>query len=118
MNKIQSKTFFEGKKETIYKAGEGITRQFFAYDNNIMTVRVFFEKGAIGALHAHPHTQSTYVISGVFDATVDGQTVRMQAGDAYYAHPDVLHGCVCVEEGVLLEIFSPIREDMYETIIK
>lgn len=117
MNDIHSKTFFKGSEETIYKAGEGITRQFFGYNNDIMTVRVFFDKGAIGAMHTHPHTQSTYIISGVFDATIDGETRRLHAGDGYYVRPDVLHGCVCVEEGVVLEIFAPIREDMYATIV-
>lgn len=118
MNKIQSKTFLKGTEETIYEVTEGITRQFFAYNNDIMTVRAFFETGAIGAIHSHPHTQSTYIISGVFDATVNNETVRLKAGDAYFAEPNIAHGCVCVEEGVLLEIFTPLREDMYETIIE
>jgi quercetin dioxygenase-like cupin family protein len=35
----------------------------------------------------------------------------MKAGDCVYIPPDVDHGAVCVEAGVLLDMFSPIRED-------
>ena len=32
-------------------------------------------------------------------------------GDGVYVPPDVLHGAVCIEEGVLIDVFSPVRED-------
>jgi quercetin dioxygenase-like cupin family protein len=31
-----------------------------AYDDNLMMVKVAFEKGGIGALHSHFHTQMSY----------------------------------------------------------
>jgi quercetin dioxygenase-like cupin family protein len=32
-------------------------------------------------------------------------------GDAYYIAPDEWHGCVCLEEGILIDTFSPMRAD-------
>ena len=55
-------------------AGEGVTRRVLAYTDGLMCVENTFEKGAVGALHHHPHTQITYVVSGAFDFTVDGVT--------------------------------------------
>ncbi len=50
-------------------AGEGVTRRVLAYTDGLMCVENTFEKGAVGALHHHPHTQITYVVSGAFDFT-------------------------------------------------
>lgn len=91
--------------------GDGIKRQILAYGPELMVVRAFFEEGAIGYLHSHPHSQIAYVGSGRFRATVDGEERELVAGDTYYAKPDVKHGAVCLEAGVLLDIFTPKRED-------
>ncbi|RMF21080.1 MAG: cupin domain-containing protein, partial [Bacteroidetes bacterium] len=29
----------------------------------------------------------------------------------FYVPPNVLHGCVCKKDGVLIDVFSPHRED-------
>ena len=62
-------------------AGEGVTRRVLAYTDGLMCVENTFEKGAVGALHHHPHTQITYVVSGAFEFTVDGVTHTVRAGD-------------------------------------
>ena len=51
-------------------AGDGIVRQIMGYDEHLMMVKVKFNQGAIGTLHQHPHTQSTYVASGCFEVTI------------------------------------------------
>ena len=92
-------------------AGEGVTRRVLAYTDGLMCVENTFEKGAVGALHHHPHTQITYVVSGAFDFTVDGVTHTVRAGDTILKEDGVEHGCVCTEAGILLDIFTPMRED-------
>ena len=51
-------------------AGDGVVRQIMGYDEHLMMVKVKFNQGAIGTLHQHPHTQSTYVASGCFEVTI------------------------------------------------
>lgn len=58
-----------------------------------------------------PTTQITYVVSGAFDFTVDGVTHTVRAGDTILKEDGVEHGCVCTEAGILLDIFTPMRED-------
>ena len=91
--------------------GENVTRRILAYTDNLMCVENTFEKGAIGALHSHPHTQITYVVSGKFAFTIDGETRTVQTGDTMLKTDGVIHGCTCLEAGVLLDIFTPMRED-------
>ena len=115
MDKIQSKPFFMATEEKTYPAGEGMTRQFVGYDNDIMMVKVMFEKGAVGAAHSHPHTQTTYAVSGKFEVMIGSEKKILVAGDGFYAEPNVVHSCTCIEEGILIDVFSPIREDFAAT---
>lgn len=91
--------------------GPGITRQIMAYDGQLMMVKVNFEKGAVGTMHEHYHSQATYVASGKFELTIGGEKRILIAGDGYYVAPDELHGCVCLEAGILIDTFSPVRAD-------
>lgn len=91
--------------------GEGVTRCVLAYTDGLMCVENTFQKGAVGKLHSHPHTQITYVVEGVFSFTIDGETHTVRKGDTLLKTDSVVHGCVCEEAGILLDIFNPMRED-------
>ena len=89
----------------------GVNRQIMAYDGQLMMVKVKFDQGAIGSMHEHYHSQATYVVSGKFELTIGDKKEILSAGDGYYVAPDELHGCVCLEAGILIDTFSPVRAD-------
>ncbi|MEL0652108.1 cupin domain-containing protein [Algibacter sp. TI.3.09] len=91
--------------------GGGVSRKFLGYDNQIMMVRVKFEKGALGSPHQHFHTQATFCASGKFEFEIDGVKQIVEAGDGVYIEPNLLHSAVCLEAGELIDTFSPVRED-------
>ena len=91
--------------------GGGVSRKFLGYDNQIMMVKVKFEKSDIGSPHQHFHTQATYCISGKFEFEIDGEKRIVEAGDGVYIEPNLLHSAVCLEAGELIDTFSPVRED-------
>ena len=95
-------------------AGEGIRRKVLCFDEGVMMVRVVFEAGAIGAEHYHPHIQCSLVESGVFDITIAGETKRLTAGDSFLVPSNARHGAVAVEAGVLVDVFTPMREDFIQ----
>ena len=43
------------------EASPGVERRVLAYCDELMCVENVFQKGSIGAMHHHPHTQITYV---------------------------------------------------------
>jgi len=88
-----------------------IKRKIMSYNEALMLVKVAFEKGGIGALHKHPHLQISYIASGTFSVTIDGQMKKLKEGDVYFVPSDVLHGAVCLEDGVLIDVFNPMRDD-------
>ena len=106
----QSDNFIFADQTRWDDAGGGVVRQVMGYNDNIMMVKVKFTKGQEGAMHSHPHSQVTYVASGVFEFTIGGVTKIVRAGDALYKQPNLEHGCVCLEDGILIDCFNPMRD--------
>jgi quercetin dioxygenase-like cupin family protein len=112
--KINSERFIQSDHLEWENLGGGVSRQILGYDNQIMMVKVKFEKGAIGAQHRHVHVQTTYCASGQFEFTVEGEKKVINEGDGLYIAPNLLHGTVCLKEGLLIDVFSPVREDFLD----
>ncbi len=91
--------------------GEGVKRKIMTYDDKIMLVKVLFDEGGIGYKHEHYHSQVTYVESGEFEFSIGNETKIVKGGDSVYIPPHVLHGAICLKTGILIDVFSPIRED-------
>jgi len=103
---------FQIETETNWEdLGNGVQRKIYGYDDKIMLVKAKFEAGAVGPLHEHYHVQVTYVESGVFEMTIGDEKKIIRKGDGYYVPPHAVHGCVCVEPGILIDVFAPHRED-------
>lgn len=112
--KNQSKIFLIGSEIEWEDLGGGVSRQIMGYDDNIMMVKVKFKQGAVGSPHDHFHSQTTYVVEGAFEFMVGDEKKLVKAGDVIYMEPDVVHGTKCIEEGMLIDVFSPAREDFLD----
>ncbi len=112
--KFQSDIFMCRKNIPIEAVSEGVTRQIMGFNDEIMVVRVQFEEGSEGYVHSHVHSQVAYVESGEFEVNVGGVIQVLEGGDAFYIPPNVSHGAVCKKAGVLIDTFSPVREDFLE----
>ncbi|UWQ96759.1 cupin domain-containing protein [Rhodobacteraceae bacterium M385] len=96
----------------IVEAGDNVTRQVLSDHPDLMVVAfTFAAEGAEGALHNHPHVQSTYVESGRFRFSMDGDPFEVGPGDSFVIPSDAVHGCVCLEPGRLVDCFTPRRDD-------
>ena len=111
MTAVKDKIWMKDSEADNFEAAEGVTRRIKSYTDELMVVENIFRKGAVGSVHSHPHTQITYVVSGKFEFTINGETRTVTAGDTMLKKNGIPHGCVCLEDGILLDIFSPMRED-------
>ena len=111
MQATETKTFIADKDVNWEVTAPGMKRKIMAWDERLMLVRVEFEKGGVGTLHSHPHTQITHVEKGAFEVEISGEKQVLKAGDVFYVPPHAIHGAVCLEAGVLIDVFSPMRED-------
>lgn len=94
------------------KLSAAVTRKVLSYNKDMMLVEVHYEAGGVGSAHSHPHMQATYVKRGSFLFNIGGEDVVAKEGDSILFEPNVVHGTLCVEAGTLLDVFSPMREDL------
>ena len=99
------------KRYPIAEPGPGVTRQVLSESPDLMVVAFSFAAGGEGALHNHPHVQSTYVAEGRFTFTIDGDAFDVEAGDSFVIPSNAIHGCHCHEAGKLIDTFTPRRDD-------
>lgn len=109
--RLEQNVFIENKNIPWETTGEGVKRKIMAYDDRLMVVKVSFEKGSIGPVHQHHHSQITHIESGIFEIEIGGNKKVLTTGDAFYIPSNVSHGALCLEAGVLIDVFSPMRED-------
>jgi quercetin dioxygenase-like cupin family protein len=114
MKTVKNQTWIYNKDIDLEACGEGIARKILAYSEELMCVENYFETGAAGPMHHHPHTQITYVVSGKFEFTIGDEVKVVEAGDSLLSLSDIVHGCKCLEKGVILDVFTPMRKDFVE----
>ena len=105
---------FDYKNAFVHISNEDITRRVLANDKNLMLVHMTFHKKSDDpGLHAHPHEQIVYVEKGKVEFFIEGkESMILNPGDSVYVAPSVKHGAkVLEEESVLLDVFTPGRED-------
>lgn len=90
-------------------------RKILGCGGSLMMVEVHFKAGGIGEPHSHTdHEQVSYIVKGSFKVTVGGEEKILHQGDSFYAAKNVEHGVVALEDSIILDVFTPIREDFLE----
>lgn len=80
-----------------------------------MAVQFNFEAGAMAPMHSHLHEQIGYVVSGEIELFMEGRAAeRLSADCSYYVPPNVPHGVKVLEPTVLLNCFTPVRDDLID----
>ncbi|MGE5549025.1 MAG: cupin domain-containing protein [Bacteroidota bacterium] len=103
--------FFPKTAQPVETVAPGVSRQVLARGGGLMTVEVRFAKGVAMPPHTHPHEQVSYILAGRFEGFIGGEKTILTAGDTYYVPPDVPHTVTALEDSVILDVFTPQRED-------
>jgi quercetin dioxygenase-like cupin family protein len=90
---------------------KGVHLKTLVYGDQTLLTEVRFEKGAVIPLHSHPHEQTGYLVSGHMDFLVDGEQINAKPGDSWNIAGNIEHCATALEESVVVEVFSPVRED-------
>ncbi len=106
------KLLADATHEPAFMTPEGAERRVLSYGGGMMLVQFTFDAGITAPVHSHPHEQIGYVVSGDIDLMMEGkETTRLTAGCSYYVAPNVRHGIITRAPTVLIDCFTPIRED-------
>jgi len=69
------------------------------------------ERGSALPLHAHLHEQTGYLVQGHIRLTIDGQEQDVGPGDGWCISGQVEHAALAIDDSIIVEVFSPVRED-------
>lgn len=109
---MQGSTLFRRRAEGEWtELGGGNRRRVLLHTDELMMAEFAFEKDGVGAQHAHPHVQASYVAEGRFEVTVGGETAVLSAGDSFIVPSGAVHGVRALEAGRLIDSFTPHRAD-------
>lgn len=97
----------EGYKPVI----EGVTLKNLAHGDKTHLTQVKLEKGAVIPEHQHPQEQTGYLLSGKLRFFSGEEEAIAQPGDSWTFTGGTIHGAEAMEDSVVLECFSPLRED-------
>ena len=89
----------------------GVTRRTLASGDRLTLMRIEVAGGATVPEHKHMHEQAGTVVSGRISIRLGDVTTVCGAGDAYLIPGDLPHEVVAIEDSVLVEAFSPVREE-------
>jgi quercetin dioxygenase-like cupin family protein len=89
----------------------GVWRRTLATGERMMMVHIRLAEGAAVPTHSHPHEQVGYVIEGRIRLTTAGRDADFEPGDSYFIPGDVEHAATAITDCILLEMFSPPRDE-------
>lgn len=90
---------------------DGINLTTLVYGDKTLMAKFTLEKGSAIPTHSHPHEQTGIMISGKLRFVVDGEIMDVEPGDSWCLPGEVEHSAEALEDTVVVEIFSPVRED-------
>jgi quercetin dioxygenase-like cupin family protein len=90
----------------------GVRRKIHLPGKALMVMEVHFETGAIGADHNHPHEQLSYCLKGRIEFQIEGAKTVIQTGETISIPCGANHGVLALEPTALLDVFTPLREDL------
>ena len=89
---------------------KGIIGRYIHTKNNTIGF-INIVKGAVLPLHSHLHEQTTQIISGQLEMTIDGVTQILEPGSITIIPSNVLHSANALTDCLVTDTFYPVRED-------
>ena len=90
---------------------KGVHLKAVVYGKQTLLTEVRMEAGAVIPPHKHSHEQTGYLVSGQLEFLVGGEHITANPGDSWNIAGDLEHGATALVDSVVVEVFSPVRED-------
>jgi len=89
-----------------------VSRRTLAAGAEMSQMIVNLKGGSVLPVHTHVNEQIIHIISGKLKLTVDGVLHEINAGESRLLKSNVPHGAAVDVDTVVLDTFSPPREDL------
>jgi quercetin dioxygenase-like cupin family protein len=89
----------------------GVKIKTLVYGAKTLLAELRLNKGSYLAAHSHPHEQTGYMIEGKLNLKIAGKEFEVNPGDSWSIPSNAEHSAEVLENTVVVEVFSPVRED-------
>jgi quercetin dioxygenase-like cupin family protein len=103
--------FTKSEDREFKKLAEGVRMKTLVWGKKTSLSMFELQKGAAIPMHSHPNEQSGYLISGKLVFIIEDDRFEANPGDGWNLESNVEHGAEVLEDSVVVEVFSPVRED-------
>jgi len=103
--------FYKKNPDKYREAFDGVTFKTLAWGDKTSLGEFHLTKGIDVPNHSHPHEQTGYMVSGRMTFTIDGEDFDTNPGDSWSIPGNVEHSVKVHEDSVVIEVFSPVREE-------
>ena len=90
---------------------DGFKFKTLVHEHNTHMIKALLKKSAIIEMHRHPHEQTGYLLQGHIKFIIDNKVYDILPGDAWAIPGNSEHQAEILENSIILEIFTPPRED-------
>ena len=90
---------------------EGVELSTLVHGEKTLMGQFKIAKGSAIPPHSHPHEQTGIMISGKLRWNVDGETWETVTGDSWCLPGGLEHSAEALDDSIIIEVFSPVRED-------
>lgn len=109
---LEENNLFYKKNSDNYRQGPpGVVFKTLTYGKNTSLGEFRLKKGRVIPTHTHPHEQIGYLISGHVIFHIAGEKYEARPGDSWCIPGNVEHSVDIIEDSLVIEVFSPVRED-------
>ncbi|MFP4086812.1 MAG: cupin domain-containing protein [Desulfobacteraceae bacterium] len=103
---------FYKKDESGYKVpAKGVQLKTLVHGDKTLLCEFKLKQGSQVPEHSHPHEQTGYMVSGRLRFIAGDETFEALPGDSWCIPGDMLHAAETLEDSVIVEVFSPVREN-------
>jgi len=106
---VFNKNSSEGYRSTI----KGIKQKTLVYGQNTLMIEIRLSKGTRIPTHNHPNEQTGYLLTGRTRLFINDQVYDCGPGDSWCIPVNAKHGTYAIKDSVVMEVFSPVREDLH-----
>lgn len=110
--------FHSHHEEDYQKILPGIRVKTLVYGEKTLLAEFRMQKGAHFTRHQHTHEQTGYLVSGAMRLTLGEKVFEVHPGDSWCVPPNSEHYAESLTESVMVQVFSPLREDYLSYYIK
>ena len=103
--------FYKKNNKKYITALDGVHYKTLVYGERTSLHEFKLDKGSTIPMHSHPHEQTGYLVSGRMNFVFKNKIIPVEKGDSWSIPGGEEHGAEVIDDCVVIEVFSPVREE-------